>query len=398
MASVPTGGATVVVAGAGIGGLTAALALSGAGLQVRLIERAPVFDAVGAGIQITPNASRFLVGLGLGEALARVAVTPEGMDVRAGSDGRVLASAELGAAIEARYGAPWWAVHRADLQAVLVEAASRDPAITIAMGRTIEAVDRDGDRVRVTTDGPAGRSVACGAALVGSDGLWSATRGLLGDAGPPAYRGRTAWRALLPRALVPKGISDRRLGLWLGPGAHVVHYPVRGGEALNLVVVVADPAPRAGWSGAGDRTALLPRFHQWAGPARALIEAPDSWTTWSLADRDAWFGPGQGPITLLGDAAHPMLPFLAQGGAMAIEDAAVLAKAVAARPDDIGAAFRAYERARTQRVAAVQSGARANGRIYHLEGPLAWARDAAMRLAGGRPLVARYDWIYRFRT
>lgn len=398
MTGSPAGRRTVIVAGAGIGGLTVALALSRAGFQVRLLERATAFEAVGAGIQITPNASRILVGLGLGEALARVAVTPEGMDVRAGGDGRVLAAADLGATMEARYGAPWWAVHRADLQAVLVEAAVRDPGISIAMDRTIEAVVHDDGGVRVTTAGPAGRGEERGAALVGSDGLWSATRALIGDAAPPAYRGRTAWRAMLPRAWVPKGISDRRLGLWLGPGAHLVHYPVCSGEALNLVAVVTDPVPRAGWSGGGDRTALLPRFKGWTGEARALVEAPDSWMTWSLADRETWFGPGQGPMTLLGDAVHPMLPFLAQGGAMAIEDAAVLAKALAARPDDPGAAFRAYERARRERVVAVQRGARANGRIYHLEGPIAWARDAAMRLAGGRQLVARYDWIYRFQA
>ncbi|QCI62837.1 FAD-dependent monooxygenase [Phreatobacter stygius] len=398
MATAPAGRRTVIIAGAGIGGLTAALLLSRGGFRVQLLERAAVFEAIGAGIQITPNASRILVDLGLGKALAEVAVTPEGMDVRAGGNGRLLASADLGAAIAARYGAPWWMVHRADLQAALVAAVHDDPHVTVAMGRTVETVARDGDGVAVTAVGVGERSTHRGAALIGTDGLWSATRELFGDGKPPAYGGRTAWRALLPRSAVPEGISDRRLGLWLGPGAHLVHYPVRAGAALNLVAVVSDPEPRTGWSGTGDRLALIARFRGWTSQAQALVAAPQAWTTWSLADRAPWFGQGQGPLTLLGDAAHPMLPFLAQGGAMAIEDAAVLAKALAARPDDLDGGFRAYEQARARRVAAVQRGARANGRIYHLEGPMGWARDTAMRVLGGRQLVAGYDWIYRFRA
>lgn len=386
------GSPAILIVGAGIGGLTAALALARAGFAVTLLERAAALEAVGAGIQITPNASRVLVGLGLRDALAAVAVRPEGMDVRAGGDGSVLVSAGLGAPVEARYGAPWWMVHRGDLQAVLVEAVRNEPRVTLTLGAAVSAVRREAGGIVVT----AGETRHLAAAMIGADGLWSATRGLIGDGAPPDFRGRTAWRALLPRAAVPPGISMERLGLWLGPGAHLVHYPVRAGTALNLVAVVSDAVRQAGWTGAGDRAALAARFAGWCDQARALVAAPEAWMTWSLADRPAWFGPGEGPVTLLGDAAHPMLPFLAQGGAMAIEDAAVLARAMAAQPGNPAAAFRRYERDRLQRVGAVQRGARANGRIYHLEGPAGWARNTAMRLVGGRQLVAGYDWIYRF--
>ena len=388
------GAPAILIVGAGIGGLTAALALARTGFAVTVLERASALEAVGAGIQITPNASRVLVGLGLRDALAAVAVCPEGMDVRAGGDGAVLVSAELGAPVEARYGAPWWMVHRGDLQAVLVEAVRREPRITLVLDAGVTAVQPEAGGIAVTASGT--RHLA--GAVIGADGLWSAMRGLIGDGSPPDFRGRTAWRALLPRAAVPPDISMERLGLWLGPGAHLVHYPVRAGSALNLVAVLSDPVRTTGWTGAGDPVVLATRFAGWCRAARALVAAPSAWMTWSLADRPAWFGRGEGPVTLLGDAAHPMLPFLAQGGAMAIEDAAVLTRAMATQPEDPASAFRRYERDRIRRVGAVQRGARANGRIYHLEGPAGWARNTAMRFVGGRQLVAGYDWIYRFEA
>jgi salicylate hydroxylase len=199
-------------------------------------------------------------------------------------------------------------------------------------------------------------------------------------------------------AEAPPALAGLALGLWLGPGAHLVHYPIRRGTALNIVAIVSDRSMAEGWDNAGDPQALIARYRGWCADARSLVAAPQAWRTWPLADRPVWFGGGQGASTLIGDAAHAMPPFLAQGGAMAIEDAAVLAKACAARRDDLPGAFRAYEAERRARVEAVQRVARANGRIYHLEGPLAFARDMAMRVAGGRRMIEAYDWIYRFRV
>lgn len=382
----------IAIVGAGIGGLTAALALAREGFAVDLLERAPVLDEVGAGIQLAPNASRILIRLGLGPRLGPSVVVPEGMDVRAGRSGATILSAPLGEAIARRRGAPWWVIHRADLQAALAEAAGDDPAIRLRTGVAVAGI----------TDGPGGVEIDAGAAsgfaaaVIGADGVRSAVRRALGDPAEPVFRRRTAWRATLAMDAAPKALRGRRLGLWLGPDAHVVHYPLRAGTALNVVAFVEDDAPVEGWRGPGEGADLAGRFAGWAGLLRDLIAAAPGWTRWSLADRPVWFGPGRGPVTLLGDAAHAMLPFAAQGGAMAIEDAAVLARLASDRRGDLAAAFRSYEEARMARVAAVQQLANRNGAIYHLAGPMALARDAAMRVMGGERLVARQDWIYRF--
>jgi salicylate hydroxylase len=403
----------IAIAGAGIAGLTAALALARAGFTVSLIEQSAVLEEVGAGIQLTPNASRVLIGLGLRPALDPVVVTPAGMDVRAGASGAVLAAGPLGPEIEAAYGAPWWVVHRADLQAVLLSACRNEPAITLETGLRLVSANPLETGVSLTLERSfpgTGESPPSGSgpapehekrlvsALVGADGLWSATRRALGDKNVPHNRSRTAWRATVPVEAVPSGIPRDRVGLWLGAGAHLVHYPVKAGRLVNLVAVLSDPSSGESWSGPGDKMVLVRRFRNWAEPARALIAAADGFLTWPLGDRDTWFGPGEGAVTLMGDAAHPMLPFLAQGGAMAIEDAAVLAREVQAMPGDLPAAFRRYEAARRDRVAAVQRGARTNGRIYHLDGPLGFARDTAIRLMGGKHLVSSYDWIYRHKA
>lgn len=385
----------VTIAGAGIGGLTAALCLAKAGFTATVLERSPALEEVGAGIQLSPNASRIVIGLGLAEALAPVVFAPAGMDVRSGRSGAILAAATLGEAAAQRWGSPWWVVHRADLLAALAAAAAREPAITIETGAAVETAVAAGDGVDLTLVGGERRHVG---ALVGADGIRSAVRRGLGDTAPPTFRHRSAFRATLPMEAVPAALRGDRLGLWLGPDAHLVHYPLRGGSLFNVVAIIGDPAPVEGWRAPGEASVLAGRLAGWDAAPRQLIAAVDGWQRWSLADRPVWFGRSRGAATLIGDAAHAMLPFVAQGGAMAIEDAAVLAACCAAAPGDLAGAFRAYEQARKGRVARVQSLARRNGAVYHLKGPAAFARDAAIRLLGGRGLLAQQDWIYAFRA
>ncbi|WP_439575219.1 FAD-dependent monooxygenase [Phreatobacter sp.] len=388
-------GPPILIAGAGIAGLTAALALARKGFAVAVIERACDLAEVGAGIQLSPNASRILIGLGLEARLREAVVVPEVMEVHAGHSGRVLVRSELGASIARCHGAPWWVIHRGDLQAALADAVRATPGVMLYLGHEVRDVAMAGE-VRLAARGPTRELDLKGAALIGADGIRSTVRRLSGEGPLPVYRSRIAYRATLPAEAVPACFAGPKIGLWLGPDAHFVHYPVSGGRQVNLVAVVAAPEPEAGWSGPADRQALLARFARWASPVRDLIAAAPQIASWPLSDRAVWFGPGQGPVTLIGDAAHAMLPFAAQGGAMGIEDAAVLAAHCAALPDDLAGALRAYEEARRSRVEAVQALARRNGAIYHLGGPLALARDLGMAVLGGQGILSRQDWIYRF--
>jgi salicylate hydroxylase len=222
-------------------------------------------------------------------------------------------------------------------------------------------------------------------------------RGKLGDRRPPQFRNRTAWRALIAADRVLPQAREAATVLWLGPDAHLVHYPVKGGQMINLVAIVSDDRRIAGWSAAGRRADLVARFSGWHEDARALIAAPQTWLRWSLYDRPHPRPWGVGPVTLLGDAAHAMLPFLAQGGAMAIEDAAVLAGCLARHSETPAAGLRLYEGLRRGRTARAQRHARRNGRVYHLKGPAAFARDLALAVLGGSRLLGRYDWLYDWR-
>jgi salicylate hydroxylase len=323
---------------------------------------------------------------------------PEAVAIKTASGGS-LARIPLGADAERRYGAPYWAIHRADLQAALLDAVRANPNITVRLG------------IRVEDFAPhiQGMSVACrqgiatveehGIALIGADGLWSALRTRLGNAAP-AFRQRTAWRALVPVEEVDDEFRAPDVQLWLGKNAHVVHYPVRGGTLINVVAIVNDTWAEPGWSTEGARKELLAHFSQWnwALPVREFLAVPDRWLKWALYDLPPLHSWGGGAVTLLGDAAHPTLPFLAQGAALAIEDAAVLADKMALRPDDLARAMRRYERSRRRRTARVQRAARSNGRIYHLAAGEALARDLFLRFAGGKMLLRRYNWLYDWRA
>jgi salicylate hydroxylase len=386
---------SVIIAGAGIGGLTAALTVARAGYRVVVLEQATRLEEAGAGIQLSPNATRVLASLGLAERLRPLAVAPEAIQIRAAS-GRPIQRIPLGETAERRYGAPYWVIHRADLQAVLVAAIEEMPDITLKLGTRAEDFALHQHGLTVQTRGIQALDEQ-GIALIGADGVWSSLRSPMGDRSPPAFAHRTAWRAILPAAQLDAEFRSAITGLWLGRDAHLVHYPVKAGQMVNIVAIIRDDWNESGWSAPGRFGDLAPRFASFAPQARALLALPERWQKWALFDRAPSLPRRVGPVTLVGDAAHPMLPFLAQGGAMAIEDAAVLGQCLARAGDDIARAMRRYERTRRRRVARVQREARRNAWRYHLAGPLGFARNTVLGRMGGEKLLARYDWLYDWK-
>ncbi|AUC97990.1 monooxygenase [Bradyrhizobium sp. SK17] len=395
---------TVIVAGAGIAGLTASLTLAAQGFRVVVLEKAERLEEAGAGIQLSPNASRILVELGLKDVLARRAVTPESVTILSTRAGGEIARMPLGQAAEFRAGAPYWVIHRADLQAALQAAVNDHPDIDLRLGCQFEDVTKHANGLTVVQRRGNSRQEELAAALIGADGIWSSVRGHLFPDVQPQFSGLIAWRGTLDATALPPEYTTPRVQLWMGPDAHLVAYPISSGRQINVVAIVSGSWNQPGWSAPGDVDEIEAAFAtaRWPATARMLIGAVDGWRKWALftlPDLGRW---SEGAVTLIGDAAHAMLPFAAQGAGMAIEDAVVLAKALGDSTGEstagIPAALKRYARMRRGRVLKVQRMARQQGRIYHLSGPAAIARDLAIRAIGPQRMLARQDWIYDWRA
>jgi salicylate hydroxylase len=379
-----------LVIGAGIGGMAAALALRRAGLDVSLFEQTVAQREVGAGIQISPNASRLLGRYGLGDAMAHVAVRPSAIVFRRWQDGRVLGREELGDAIERQYGAPYYHFHRADLINLLAEAFGRG---NIVLGRRL--VDIEQDESGVTAHFGDGTS-ARGDLLIGADGIHSRTREQLFGEEKPRFSGQIAYRGLAPAERVAHLGLPLDVTNWVGPGGHFIHYYVSAGRFLNFVAVSEEASwTREQWSDRGSISDALGKYEGWHPQIATILTAVDETFKWALFDRNPLPEWTRGRVALLGDACHPMLPFMAQGAAQAIEDGATLAACLKNNAFDVSAAFQAYVALRRPRTTMLQAGSQANSKSYHLrDGPEQHQRDQAYASVGLRGSPEAMNRLY----
>ena len=391
--------AEVLIAGAGIGGLATALALQRQGLSFELWEQASALGEVGAGIQLGPNVTRILQQWGLDDALRDVAVQPSALVSCDAITGREVGRLSLHD-MAPRYGAPYMTVHRADLHAVLLHAIE-DPASALHLNRTLSQVQLDPQGGWVVRDEEGHQAVP--QALIGADGLWSRVRQQVWQDVAPTPTGHWAYRSLLPMSLLPKRWREPQVRVWMAPGMHAVHYPVRRGEWLNVVLLIegSDAMAQSGWDvnrapeliQADVQRALRGLCHD----VHDVLRSVEQWRVWSLHARPVVRSAQdlvRGRVALLGDAAHPMLPYLAQGAGMALEDAQALAQCLQERPEAQAweAALHAYGERRWARSAQVQRAALRNAHIFHASGPLAWARNTALRWAA--PRLMDQPWLY----
>jgi salicylate hydroxylase len=390
---------SILIVGGGIGGLAAALACACKGAKPRVIERAAVFSEVGAGIQMGPNVTRTLYALGLEKKLQEVVFAPQQLQARDTESGKFLGVLRLGQRSLENYGAPYFSVHRADLHQVLLQKLVSDGDVDLSLNCEIDLIRDDVDQVTVNGRGlPEGFFDSIDTeALVGADGLWSATRQYVVAKTSPRVTGLVAYRAMLSMQNLPEKLRTQDVTVWMGPRVHAVLYPVRQGESLNLVFVVKGQPPES--LEAWDHQAHQKDLELAMGPVHSdlkeILAAVPEWRLWHLCDRPPVQGPfemAKGRIALLGDAAHPMRPFLAQGAGMAIEDAAELATSWARTDLEVAKRWQLYANARWARNAKVQARSIRNGQIFHMQGPLRWGRDLALKLLGES--LMDVPWLY----
>ena len=398
--------ARIVIAGGGIAGLAAAIAAAKAGHEVELVEQASRFEEVGAGIQMGPNGRRALEWLGVWERLQPAVVHPRAIRIRRASGGE-LGRLPLDAAFRERFAGTYQVVHRADLLDALLTCAREVGSVSLRTGLRVTGyhLRNAGGGVEVLTDEDSRRGpLAPADALIGADGIRSAVRAAMLDDGPPRPAGHVLYRALVDSDAVPSTVDTDDVCLWLHAGGHVVHYPVSAGRRFNIVVAVDENWQGEGWSSpsAGERVRQV--FADACPELAAVLALPQGWLRWPGADRPPAARWGDGPVTLIGDAAHPTLPYLASGAVMALEDAVVLGQALLAAGSAPGAdagallsALRRYEAARRPRTARIVARSHALAGIYHAAPPLSWGRDLFIRAQSGRAGLSRMAWLYDWR-
>ena len=388
----PSAHSEIVIAGAGIAGLATALALARTGRAVTVLEKRAESSEEGAGIQIGPNGMRILQALGVTPFLEGKIAWPESIRVMDGLTGKQLTSFPLGRDIAARHGAPYGVLHRGDLHDALRSAVASMPAVTIRHGATVIAAQSDAESVTVDL---AGGETIKGALLIGADGIWSTLRSTVMGAPPLTFTGKCAIRTVIPSDAVPPGISTADTTIWLRPAAHVVHYPVRAGRELAIVAIFDDRALGETWSQRVDPARVSERTQSFPPALRTLLQQPAQWRQWSLYTPAAPFPWIEKRVVLLGDAAHPPLPFLAQGGVMALEDAIVLAELLrTVATTDLPARLHDFERIRRPRTTRVMEASAKNGRAYHLDGLMRRARNAVLAATPPHLFMRQYDWLY----
>jgi 3-hydroxybenzoate 6-monooxygenase len=381
----------ILVVGGGIGGLAAAYALGRKGFAVRLFEQSSEFREVGAGIQLGPNIFRALDRIGLKDAVLADAWRPGAQEMRCALSGDLITRMPLDDGFADAFQEPYAVTHRADIHGVFLRACSEHNNVTLETDRRVEDFRDDGDAVSLRLGG--GEEVR-GRALIGCDGMWSRVREKLVGDGAPRVSGHIAYRAVLPRAEVPADLWRPDVVLWAGPRTHFVHYPLRRGELYNLVAVFHSDRYVEGWNAEADADTLWAHFKGQRPEVLRMLERIETWRMWVLCDREPVKTWSSNRVTLLGDAAHPMLQYLAQGACMATEDAVWLADKVAAQPDDLPAAFRAYQDARYLRTGRVQIMARVYGEVYHARGVTAELRNQMLTGRTDKDALDGIAWLY----
>lgn len=382
----------IIVAGGGIGGLAAAWALARKGKAVQVFEQAPEFGEVGAGIQLGPNVFKMFDYLGLTEAIDRTAVYPGNLIMRDALSGEEVIRVPVGSdAFRARFKFPYGVIHRADIHGAFLEACGNSPLVTLNASRKVVGYEDKGDRVAVKIDGG---TELDGDLLVGADGLWSSVREQLVGDGKPRVSGHIAYRAVIPTPKVPAHLQQTDVVLWAGPKTHLVHYPLRRGEVYNLVVVFHSSRYEEGWDTYGDPEELRERFKGERPEVLEFLAMVNAWKMWVLCDREPIKGWSKGRVVLLGDAAHPMLQYLAQGACMATEDAVVLANKLDGAKGDYASAFDAYEKERYLRTARVQLMARFYGEVYHATDVKRDLRNSLLKNASPEGAINGAAWLY----